>query len=79
MAQVIVYSTPTCTYCKAAKEFFMHHNIAFQEYDVSVDRAKLQDMIDRSGQRGVPVIFVDDEMVIGFDKERLMELLGIKE
>jgi glutaredoxin 3 len=78
MKHVTIYSTPTCTYCNAAKEFFKTNNVAFESFDVATDLAKRQEMIEKSGQMGVPVIFVDNELVVGFDKERLSELLGIK-
>jgi len=78
MKHVTIYSTPTCTYCNAAKEFFKTNNVAFEAFDVATDLAKRQEMIEKSGQMGVPVIFVDNELVVGFDKERLSELLGIK-
>ncbi len=75
--QVVIYSTPTCTYCNAAKNFFTQHGIAYIDYDVSADQEKAREMVERSGQMGVPVIFIDDEMVIGFDEPRLRELLGL--
>lgn len=77
MKKVTIYSTPTCTYCNAAKEFFATHNVAYENFDVASDLAKREEMITRSGQMGVPVIFVDEEMVVGFDKDHLSELLGI--
>jgi len=79
MKKVSIYTTPTCGYCKMTKEFFGANNIAFEEYDVAADEQKRAEMIEKSGQMGVPVIFVDDEMTIGFDKQRLSELLGISE
>ncbi len=60
-----------------AKEFFKEHDIAFEEFDVAENEEKRNEMIEKSGQMGVPVIYVDDEMIIGFDKERLSEMLGI--
>lgn len=78
MKHVTIYSTPTCTYCNAAKEFFKTNSVAFEAFDVATDLVKRQEMIEKSGQMGVPVIFVDNELVVGFDKERLSELLGIK-
>jgi len=60
-----------------AKEFFGKNSIAFEEYDVAADEEKRAEMIEKSGQMGVPVIFVDDEIVVGFDKPRLTELLGL--
>ena len=77
MANVIIYSTPTCGYCKAAKEYFKKHNIEYTEYDVAGDTAKAQEMIEKSGQMGVPVIYIDDEMLIGFDQQKIAKLLGI--
>ena len=75
--QVIIYTTPTCHYCKATKEFFKENNIAYQEHDVQSDTVKRQEMIEKSGQMGVPVIFVGTDMVIGYDQARLKELLGL--
>ncbi len=77
MKQVSIYTTPTCSYCRAAKEFFKEHNIAFTEYNVATDAEKRQEMIQKSGQMGVPVIFIDSDMVIGFDQPRLSTLLGV--
>ena len=75
--KVVIYSTPSCVYCNAAKKFFTENNVQFENYNVAEDLAKRQEMIERSGQMGVPVIFVDDEMVFGFDKSRLTDLLGL--
>ncbi|MBI2618007.1 glutaredoxin family protein [Candidatus Kaiserbacteria bacterium] len=77
MKNVTIYSTPTCHFCQAAKAFFKEYNIAFTNYDVSTDTAKRDEMIQKSGQMGVPVIFVDDEMIIGFDEAKLKPLLDI--
>ncbi len=60
-----------------AKDYFTKHNVQFENVDVSTDVARRQEMIDKSGQMGVPVIFVGEEMVIGFDEPRLAELLEI--
>jgi glutaredoxin 3 len=76
--KVVIYSTPTCHYCKEAKTFFTDNYITYEEFDVQSDLKKRKEMIDRSGQMGVPVIFVDKEMVMGFDEDRLRELLNIK-
>ncbi len=78
MKNVTIYSTPTCHYCHAAKDFFKENNITFTDKDVVVDRAAGQEAIKKSGQMGVPVIDVDGEIVIGFDEEKLRELLGVK-
>ena len=77
MKNVEIYSTPSCHFCHMAKEFFKKNNIAFTDYDVSTDQAKRAEMIERSGQMGVPVILVDSEMVIGFNESRLKEMLII--
>ncbi len=74
---VTIYTTPTCHFCQMSKEFFKENNVAYAEHDVANDPAMRQEMIEKSGQMGVPVIFVGDDMVIGFDKRRLSELLGI--
>ncbi len=74
---VTIYSTPTCHFCQMSKEFFKENGINYTEYDVAHDLAKRQEMIQKSGQMGVPVIFVGDEMIIGFDKERLASTLGV--
>ncbi|MCK9345071.1 MAG: NrdH-redoxin [Candidatus Pacebacteria bacterium] len=77
MKEVTIYTTPTCGYCKMAKEFFVSNNVQFSEYDVAADLEKRKEMIEKSGQMGVPVIFVDNEMTVGFDKNRLSSLLGL--
>ena len=74
---ITIYSTPTCHFCHMAKDFFTAHNVAFTDYDVQADLAKRQEMVQKSGQMGVPVIFVGDEMIIGFDQERIASTLGI--
>lgn len=78
MKKVVMYSTPTCHYCNLAKDFFDEHNIKYTVYNVQADLDKRKEMMDKSGQMGVPVIFVDDEMVMGFDEDRLREILEIK-
>ncbi|MBI2635164.1 MAG: glutaredoxin family protein [Parcubacteria group bacterium] len=78
MPKVTIYTTPTCIYCKMTKEFFKEHNIAYEEKDVSSDDKAREEMIARSDQMGVPVIDIDGQITIGFDKERLLELLKIK-
>ena len=76
--QVKVYSTPSCPWCKAAKDFLKNNNIPFEDIDVSLDQTKAQEMILKSGQMGVPVIEIDDKIVIGFNKPLLEEFLGLK-
>lgn len=74
---VTIYSTPVCHFCHAAKEFFQKNNIAFTDYDVASDATKRQEMIDLTGQMGVPVIKIGSDVVIGFDEPKLRELLGL--
>lgn len=73
---VTIYSTPTCGYCKKAKSYFAENDIEYTEHDVSSDKEAAQEMIEKSGQKGVPVIVVDDEIVVGFDQSRLDSLLN---
>ncbi|MBI4068502.1 glutaredoxin family protein [Candidatus Kaiserbacteria bacterium] len=75
--QVTIYSTPTCHFCHMAKEFFGEHKIKFTDYDVSTDMAKRNEMIEKSGQMGVPVIFVGDELIVGYDEDHLRTSLGL--
>ena len=77
MKPVTIYTTVTCGYCKMAKEFFQKNNVQFQEFDVGTDLARREEMIGKSGQMGVPVIMVGEDMVVGFNKPRLTELLGL--
>lgn len=77
MKNVTIYSTPTCHFCHAAKEFFKKNNIAFIDKDVMSDQKSRAEMIEKSGQMGVPVIFVDNEMVVGFNESKLKQMLGI--
>ena len=77
--KVVMYSTPTCHYCNLAKEFFEHYNISYEVFNVQTDLVKRKEMVDKSGQMGVPVILIDDKLVVGFNKPKIMELLGIKE
>lgn len=74
---VTIYSTPVCHFCHAAKDFFTANNIAFTEHDVAADLEKRQEMVDMTNQMGVPVIRVNDDVVIGFDEGKLKELLEI--
>lgn len=76
-APVTIYSTPTCHFCGMAKEFFKANNIAYTEHDVGANIAQRKEMIDKSGQMGVPVITVGDKLVVGFDEEELRSLLGL--
>lgn len=72
---ITVYSTPTCPYCSAAKDYFDENDIDYTDYDVSSNREKAQEMIEETGQQGVPVIQIDGEYIVGFDKDRVEEML----
>ncbi len=76
MTRVTVYSTQNCPYCRMAKAFLEKHNVPYESLDLGNDTEAAQKMIELSGQRGVPVITVDDEVIVGFDSERLNELFG---
>ena len=71
-----VYSTPTCPYCVMLKRFLAEKGVRFEDLDVSVNREAAQEMIDRSGQLGVPVIDINGTIVVGFNKLKIEELLG---
>ncbi|MDQ5955300.1 MAG: glutaredoxin 3 [Patescibacteria group bacterium] len=75
---ITIYSTPTCHFCQLAKEFLSEKNIPYTNYDVSEDAAKRQEMIQMTGQLGVPVIVVNDSIMVGFDREKLAEKLGVE-
>jgi glutaredoxin-like YruB-family protein len=78
MPKVKIYTTPTCPFCFMAKEYLKNRGIEFEEIDVSKDEEKAREMIEKSGQMGVPVIEIDGQIVVGFDKEKIDELLGLK-
>lgn len=81
MKPVTIYSTPFCGFCKMTKEFLKQHNVAYTDHDVSTDAAKAEEMMEKSGQLGVPVILIgegkEQEMIIGFDQAKLSQALGI--
>lgn len=74
---VTIYSTPTCHFCQMSKDFFKEHNVAYTEYNVATDLEKRKEMIEKSGQMGVPVVTIGDELIVGFDKDQFTKLLGI--
>jgi len=79
---ITIYSTKTCGFCKAAKEFLNENNVEFTDIDVGVDQDKAREMIEKSGQMGVPVIVVgegdEEEIIVGFDRDRLATSAGIE-
>lgn len=68
---VTIYSTPTCGFCHMAKEYFKSRDVKFNEHDVSVDRDAAQEMVNKSGQMGVPVIEIDGKIIVGFDRPNI--------
>ncbi len=74
---VIIYSTPSCGYCRVAKDFFKRNNVTFTDINVMTDPEKAQEMINKSGQRGVPVIDINGDIIIGFNQAALEKALKI--
>ena len=74
---VKIYSTPTCPWCIRTKQFLKENNIDFQNMDVSSDKQAADEMMKKTGQMGVPVIDIEGEIIVGFDKERIKQALGI--
>lgn len=74
---VVIYSTPTCHFCQASKEFFKENDIEYTEHNVAEDAEKRNEMIEKSGQMGVPVIMIGEDIVVGFDEGKLKEMLGV--
>ena len=72
-----IYSTPTCPFCKQLKAFLDENKVKYTDHDVSLDKKKAEEMIQKSGQMGVPVSDIDGQIVIGFDKKKISELLGL--
>ena len=77
MKKVTIYSTPTCVYCNMAKNYFKEKNVSFEEFNVAQDMERQKEMINLTGQRGVPVIVIDGEAIVGFNKPKVEELLGL--
>lgn len=76
--KVIIFTTPTCSFCNAAKRYFRERGIKFRDVDVSRDPAAARDMVRRSGQSGVPVIDIGGRIVVGFDRAKIDQYLGLK-
>jgi len=77
MKKIKVYSTPTCPYCIRLKQFLKENNLIFEDIDVAADRAAADEVVRRTGQMGVPVIDIEGQLIIGFDRERIKQALGI--
>lgn len=78
MKNIIIYSTPTCHFCHLAKDFMDAHGIGYTDYNVATDLEKRREMVDKSGQLGVPVIDVDGQVMVGFEENHFVDLLGVK-
>lgn len=78
MSKVIIYTTPSCIYCKMTKDFFSKNNIQYEEKNVAVDMEAREEMVNKSHQLGVPVIEIDGQIIVGFDRERLREALKLR-
>ena len=78
MKNVIIYSTPTCVYCNMAKSFFKANGVTYVDYNVATDLEKRKEMIDKTGQMGVPVIDAGGEVIVGFDEAKLRQILAVK-
>ncbi len=74
---VTIYSTPTCHFCHLAKAYFDDHGVTYTEYNVGTDLEKRKEMVEKSGQLGVPVIEIGNEVIVGFDQSKTAELLGL--
>lgn len=77
MKNVTIYSTPTCHFCHLAKDYFKANNIAYTEHNVATDLEKRREMVEKSGQMGVPVIVIDNDFVVGFNQPVVAQLLGL--
>ncbi len=78
MKKITIYSTPTCHFCSLAKDYFAENNMPFEAFDVASDLPKRKEMVEKSGQLGVPVIVIDGEVIVGFDKQRIDSALNLK-
>jgi len=74
---VVIYSTPSCPWCHRVKQFLQEKNVTFQDFDVSQNQDKAEEMVQKSGQMGVPVVDINGEIIVGFDRDRIEEVLGL--
>ena len=77
MTKVKIYSTPTCPFCKRAKEFFKKHNVEYEDVNVAENEKSRDEMVEKSGQMGVPVIEIGDKIIVGFDEQELKKALKV--
>ena len=76
-AKVTVYSTQTCPYCHMAKEFLRQHGVKYEDVDVGSDEKAAEEMVEKSGQMGVPVIEIDGKVIVGYDADAIRKALGL--
>ncbi len=76
--RVIIFTTPTCSYCRAAKQYLRQKGVPFKDVDVSRDSAAARDMVRRSGQQGVPVLDIGGKIIVGFDRPKIDRLLNLR-
>jgi len=76
--KIKVYSTPSCPYCVAVKEFLDENKVEFEDIDISQDEESIKMIVEKTGQMGVPVVDIDGELIIGFNRQKIVELLNIK-
>lgn len=74
---VTIYSTPTCHFCHMAKDYFKANNVSYTEYDVATDLAKRKEMVEKTKQMGVPVIIIDEQVIVGFNEPKIAQLLEL--
>jgi len=77
MKKVTIYSTPVCHFCAMAKDYFKENNVAYENFDVATDMEKRKEMMEKSGQLGVPVILIDGQVIVGFNKPKIAMALGL--
>jgi len=78
MTKVKIYSTPTCPFCKLAKEFFKKYNVAYEDVNVAEDEKARDEMVEKSGQMRVPVIEIGDKIIVGFNEQELKKKMKIE-
>ena len=77
--KVMIYSTPACPFCQRTKQFLRDNNVEFEDIDVSADQERIREMIQKSGQMGVPVVDIDGDIIVGFDKEKIAKALSLQQ
>lgn len=77
MPHVTIYTTPSCVFCRMAKDFFQAHSVAYEEKNAAIDVQAREELVQKSGQMGVPVIDIDGRIIVGFDEPALREALGM--